>query len=101
MGGTTQRIRGCLAAALTTMLAAAIVLTPASAQAHTPLVSSNPAAGSVQELAPDHVVLEFEEEPVLAEDVVLAEPDHDARRRQHGDRELEAASYFLQPLEKT
>lgn len=83
LGGTTQRIRGCLAAALTTLLAAAIVLAPASAQAHTPLVSSNPAAGSVQELAPDHVVLEFDE-PVAAGDGSVVVRDSEGQDRVAG-----------------
>jgi copper transport protein len=83
LGGLTQRIRGCLVAAVATLLAAAIVLAPGSAQAHTPLVSSSPAEGSVLERAPDHVVLEFEE-PVAADNGSVVVQDSEGRDRVAG-----------------
>jgi methionine-rich copper-binding protein CopC len=64
-------------------LLGAIVLAPGSAQAHTPLVSSNPAAGSVQDVAPDHVVLEFDE-PVAADDGSVVVRDSEGRDRVAG-----------------
>src|SRR5690606_6614710 len=39
-------------------------------------------------------------EAVRAEDVRLAEPEQDARRRKDGDRELKAAAHLLQALEQ-
>ena len=57
-------------------LVGAWVLMPTAASAHSELVSSNPSDGSVEDLVPDHVVLEFGEPvAVNADSVQVVGPD--------------------------
>ena len=60
-----------------------LLLLPGSAAAHTPLVASNPPADTIVDLAPDHVVLEFEE-PVAADDGSVVVTDSDGKDRAVG-----------------
>jgi methionine-rich copper-binding protein CopC len=81
MGGCRRAPRG-LGLAVATVLGA-IVLLPGAAEAHTPLVASNPVPGSVLDLAPDHVVLEFEQ-PVAADESSVVVRDAEGRDRTAG-----------------
>lgn len=77
-----RRARTALATAVVAALVGLLLL-PGSAAAHTPLVASNPPADTIVDLAPDHVVLEFEE-PVAADDDSVVVTDSDGKDRAVG-----------------
>ena len=77
--GTSRRARARLLTAFAA-LAAAVVLVPTSASAHSDLVASNPSDDSVVDHAPDHVVLEFVDPVAVADDSVqVVGPDGEDR----------------------
>lgn len=78
----SRRARRALALLVAAVLVA-IALLPATAEAHTPLVASNPAPGDVVDLAPDHVVLEFDQ-PVAADEGSVVVRDAEGRDRTAG-----------------
>jgi copper transport protein len=102
-GGRGPVAIACAAAAAALVAALVLVLTPARADAHAELLSTEPATGEQLAIAPDQVVLHFSEAVNLGDDLVRvldsAGDEVDTGDATHLDGESSSVALPLPPLD--